>query len=289
MARVEVALGDTVVAARDITGSCAHADFAACPLADRSSLSVDTRAVADGSHPLTLRVIDAAGNRHVEEVRTVDVRNNDDVPPPGRENALEHVLGALLSARFATSSRTSLTVPFGRHVSIRGRLTGAGRSGIGGAPIDVFERATGAPEVALGSARTRADGTFSYTLEGRQPSRSVRLAYGATSAPLLRVRVRAASTLKASLHGTIVRFSGRVLSQPLPKRGTPVILQGNAPGYTWTPFANLRTDRRGRFAGRYRLPVRRPGVKLQIRVRVPTQRGYPYLGYTGRPVVLTVR
>ena len=87
----------------------------------------------------------------------------------------------------------------------------------------------------------------------------------------------AASTPEGgTLHGTLVRFSGRVLSRPLPAAGKRVILQGKAPGYEWAPFATMRTDRRGRFAGSYRLSVRRPGVRLQIRVRVPAERGYPY-------------
>jgi hypothetical protein len=51
----------------------------------------------------------------------------------------------------------------------------------------------------------------------------------------------------------------------------------------------LRTDRRGRFSGTYRLRARRSGVSVQIRVLVPTQRSYPYLAYTGHPVTLRVR
>jgi len=142
----------------------------------------------------------------------------------------------------------------------------------------------------VGSAQTRTDGTFSYELGRTRPSRTVRLAYGPTaSSRLLTVRVRAASTLKVSLRGTTVHYSGRVVSLPLPAKGKRVTLQGKAPGFAWASFANLRTDWRGRFAGRYHLPVRRPGVKLQIRVKVPTERGYAYLAYTGRPAVVTVR
>jgi hypothetical protein len=176
-------------------------------------------------------------------------------------------------------------------VTVRGRLTGAAESGISGGRIDVFERAAtaGSAEVAAGSVQTRGDGSFAFTLGSRSPSRIVRLVYGATASRDLRLRVRAASTLKASLRGTTVRFSGRVLSKPLPARGKRVILQGKAPGYAWASFATMRTNRLGRFSGRYRLTVRRPGVRLQIRVRVPTQRGYPYMLYTSRPVPLRVR
>jgi hypothetical protein len=101
--------------------------------------------------------------------------------------------------------------------------------------------------------------------------------------------VRAAAILQTSLRGTLVRFGGRVVSGPLPPRGKRVLLQGKAPGYSWATFATVRTNRHGRFTGNYRLPVRRPGVKLQIRVVVPTERGYPYASYTGRPITLRVR
>jgi hypothetical protein len=59
------------------------------------------------------------------------------------------------------------------------------------------------------------------------------------------------------------------------------MLQGRAPGFAWASFARVRTDRKGRFHGSYRLQARRPGVRLRIRVRVPTESGYPYLTFTG--------
>ena len=269
---------------------CSGADFAACPPTDRNTLSVDTRDVANGRHALSLRITDAAGNRHDEQVGTVDVRNIISPAPEAQLDASPASL-AQLTATFARSSRPTLTVPFGTRVAIRGRLAGLAQPDLAGATVRVFERTAtvGARELAVGTARTRDSGTFSYTLTARRPSRTVRLAYGSTSAPLLRVRVRAASTLRASLHGTTLRFSGRVLSRPLPPRGKRLLIEGTAPGFAWGKVASVRTDRRGRFFGTYRLAVRRPGVRLRIRVRIPTERGYPYLGYTGPPVLLTVR
>jgi hypothetical protein len=286
IARVDVVAGDIVVATRDLATRCSFADWSACPITDRDTLFIDTRSIPDGRHVLKLRTTDAAGNRNDQTIQSIEVANHQSSPSPVAPATL-----AQLTARFAASTQPSLIVPFGRRVSIRGRLVGASRSGLAGERIDVFERwaKAGAREGAAGSARTRRDGTFSYTLAAGRPSRDVRIAYGSTATRLLRVRVRAASTLKASLRGTIVRFSGQVLSRPLPVAGKRVILDGRAPGYPWTDFTTVRTDRRGRFAGSYRLRARRPGVKIQIRVRVPTQRGYPYLGYTGRPVMLTVR
>ena len=285
VARVEAVIGDTVVAARDLAGRCSFADWSACPTTDRDTLSVDTRSVPDGLHALVLRTIDAAGNRHDEKVKNIEVRNTPAAGPP----AIGSTSSAELTARFAGSSRSSLIVPWGRRVMLRGTLKGLAR--LAGERIDVFERAATrrARDVAVGSAQTRVDGTFSYTLASMRPSRTVRLAYGSAVAPPLHVRVRAASTLRASLRGTTLRYSGRVLSRPLPPPGKRVIIQGTAPGHTWAPFARLRTDRRGRFSGTYRLRAHRAGVSVQIRVIVPTQRSYPYLAYTGRVVTLRVR
>jgi hypothetical protein len=286
LARIEAIVDGIVVAARDLVGRCEYADFAACPLDDRDSMSIDTRNIADGRHALSLRIIDAAGNGNDLPVQSIDVRNSQALPTsPGLATAD----AAHLTAVFAGSSRSKLIVPFGGRATVRGRLTSTSLSGLAKATVDVFER-VGAKEVAVGRAQTRSDGRFSYTLAARRPSRILRLAYGSiASSPPLEVRVRAAATFKATLRGTTVHFSGRVLSRPLPRAGKLVRLQGRAPGYAWAPFVALRTDRHGRFSGSYRLQARRPGVRLQIRARVPTERGYPYINYTGSPVTLRVR
>ena len=103
------------------------------------------------------------------------------------------------------------------------------------------------------------------------------------------MRVRAASRLRATLRGRVVRFSGRVLSGPIPRRGKRVLMEGRSPGSAWTQFKSLRTDRKGRFSGTYRLRVRRPGVALKIRAVVPSESGYGYLSSRSRAVTLRVR
>jgi hypothetical protein len=101
--------------------------------------------------------------------------------------------------------------------------------------------------------------------------------------------VRAASTLAITLRGITVTYAGRVIARPLPRSGKKIFIQGRAKGGVWQRFATRRTAASGRFAGRYRLRVRRPGVKLQFRVEVPRERGYPYVAHTGSPVTRTVR
>ena len=95
--------------------------------------------------------------------------------------------------------------------------------------------------------------------------------------------------MRASLRGRVVRFSGKVLSGPIPKGGKRVQMEGRSPGSAWTAFKNLRTDKKGRFSGTYRLRVRRPGVVLKVRAIVPSEAGYGYLGSRSRAVTLRVR
>ncbi len=288
LAKIEAMLGDTIVASRDLARDCSYADLTVCPTADDATMVADTRTVPDGAHRLTLRVRDAAGNERLIEAPSV-VRVMNGGPLISAANQLR------LTGSFVGSSRSTLTVPFGRKVTVKGRLSGTS-GGIGNASIDVFERLTraGARDRTLGRVSTRADGSFSYAIAAGRPSRTLRLVFdpggaAARVSRVLRLQVRAASTLRATLHGTTVRFSGRVLSDPIPKAGKRVLLQGKTSGYGWTQFASIRTNRSGGFSGRYRLAVRRPGVKLQIRVVVPTERSYPYVSYTGGPVSLRVR
>jgi len=290
VAKVEALFGDSVVAAKDLAPRCTFAGWSACPVSDRDTLPIDTREVPDGRYLFKLRTVDAAGNSHEERIQDVEVRNQTS-PTPAPTIGLAGVDETRLTARFASSPRSSMVVPWGRRMTIRGRLTGPTQRGLGGVQIDVFERTarTGARETAVGSTQTRPDGTYSYTLASMRPSRTVRLAYGSAAARLLRVKVRAASTLKASLRGTTVHYSGRVVSRPFPASGKRVILEGRAPGYGWAAFAVLRTNRLGTFSGTYRLGIRRPGVRLQIRARVPAERGYPYTAFVGRPIALLVR
>jgi dipeptidyl aminopeptidase/acylaminoacyl peptidase len=76
LAKVEVLLGESVVARRDITPLCHYYDFTVCPAGDEATLSVDTHAVPNGLYPLTIRVYDAAGNQtEVQPPSAIEVAN----------------------------------------------------------------------------------------------------------------------------------------------------------------------------------------------------------------------
>jgi hypothetical protein len=76
--RVTALLGGT--AAGTVAPSCVAASWSPCPKALTAlSVPVDTTVVADGTHPLTLRLEDAAGNTDTVAAGSVTV---DNVPPP---------------------------------------------------------------------------------------------------------------------------------------------------------------------------------------------------------------
>jgi hypothetical protein len=289
VARVEALLGETVVAGEDLERNvalCPHTDWNACPARYSADFVIDLSTLPTGPYPLTLRVTDAAGNRRlITSGAPISV---------GKEQA--PVAKTRLTASFGRRS-TTYTTNFRRSVRLRGRLTDPSGNPIAHARIAITER----PSMTGRGRRemytiTGSDGKFSQVVSGAGPSRSIELRYFARagdampSASLrLQIRVRASSTFKLSLHGVIVRYAGRVLTRPLPRGGKKVFIQGRAPGDAWRRFAVRRTDKAGRYSGRYRLRVRRPGVKLQFRVELPKQSGYPFAPRTGPIVTRVVR
>jgi len=299
VSRVDALLGDTVVAVHDLGSKsdlCPHVAFNACPGTRSSDFAIDTRTVADGRHSLTLRVTDAAGNRRVVPGPIVHIGNGLDVF--GAHNGTNVGKHVVMSAYFETSRRAMLTTRFGKRVVVRGRLRTNSRRPIANAKIDISGRVAlpDAVRRALNSTRTDAKGRFRYVMTRVSSSRLLRFTYRLRHGDLnvaasrrLTLKVRAASSLRVSLRGVRVRYEGRVRFLPVPGRGKRVLMQGRAKGSAWQTFATRRTGRRGRFSGRYRLRVRRPGVRLQFRAMVPSERGYPFAAGAGRSVTRTVR
>ena len=297
VAEVSVILGTTVVATRDFRPQCAYADFAACPQIRHGVLEIDTSKVPDGSYPLSLRVKDAAGNSEVVQasrpVRVVNGVLGQGAAPNG-----EGATGdAKLTAAFVGRRGATATVSYSRPVVIRGRLTASSGKAISKATLDVMEgpvlpRARGITKRVL----TRADGTYRYVINRHSSSRAIIVRYrpnlhdsSVAATARLRMNVAAAAVLRVALRGVRVSYRGRVLTRPIPRRGKLIYIEGRAVGGAWTRFAVRRTNRSGTFSGRYRLRVRRPGIRLQFRIRIPNQRGYPYVASVGPAVTRAVR
>lgn len=296
--RVEALLDDVVVARDDLGAdpeSCPRTGFNACRGRRTGDFRINTRMVPNGRHALSLRVTDAAGNRRLVLGPSVDIANGAGAEgSPNGTNASDAVQ---LSAYFTRSRRAKLTTRFGRRVVVRGRLRTSYKRPIVHAAIDVSERVAlrDAVERQKGSTHTDAKGRFRYVVPRATTSRALTLTYSSRHGELraagrkkLTLKVRAASSLRLSLRGVSVRYSGRVLSRPLPDQGKLVLMQGRAKGGAWQTFATRRTARRGRFSGRYRLRVRRPGVHLQFRVMIPREPDYPFFRGRGRAVTRTV-
>lgn len=311
VAKIEFLLGTSVVAAEDLdadVANCPHVGWAACPQSHRGDLSVDTSSLAEGDYVGTLRVTDAAGNRrsikHPDVIRISKAAaavggagtgtgtgagagaNPDSVVSEDAQN---------LTAQFAANAGDTYTTSFGRAARVRGRLKDAKSRPMSNASVVITERFDSGGR-RTETVTTDTSGRYSYSASGRSPSRRIDVSHSASAASIsarplrkLRLLVRAASTLGVTLRGVQVTYQGRVMAQPLPRSGKKIYIQGRAKGGAWQRFASRRTDAAGRFTGRYRLRVRRPGVKLQFRVEIPSERGFPYVARTGSPVTRTVR
>ena len=286
VALVEALAGETLVGRHDLETNpawCPHTGFNACQGTRSSEMSIDTSGATSGRHTLSLRVTDAAGNRTVVTGPRIDIQAPREIQ---------------LTAHFAGSGRRTQTSRFGKKVIVRGRLTDRQNRGIAHAEVIASERIAlpGRRDAKARRIRTRNDGSFVYVVSRRGSSRRITLRYEGRfrgkqveAVRTLALKVQASARLKVVLRGILVRYSGRVVTMPLPGRGKLVYLQGRARGGVWQTFARRRTTRSGRFTGSYRLRVHRPGVKLEFRVRVPREKQYPFVAGVGRVVARAVR
>lgn len=193
------------------------------------------------------------------------------VPGPTQRNGAG---GDVTSARINTSSR-SVATKYGRVMSLAGKLVDAAGTPISGAKVDVFEQIglPGSARVKVATIMTQADGSYSYR-PATFSNRTIVFAYSATigstsytDSQAIALQVKSQVKFKASRHstsrGSVVRFSGKVLASPLPRRGVRVVIEAQA-GSRWVTAAVIRTRTSGKFrwrhtfktSGRYRLRAR---------------------------------
>ncbi len=289
VARIELLIGDRVVGTHDLDASgetCPHTDLSACPSRYAGDFVVGSAAIPPGDHSVSLRVSDAAGNRRVVTSPT-RVRSGSTSSPASTPSASTGALPQLIAS--FKNSLSKYTTSFGKAARVRGRLVDAGGNALARARIRIREK----PDRGGTGARKRfvitdPEGKFSYIASGRQSSRALQLDYlgiPGSERPVatkrLHLSVRTASSFSVSLRGVRVQYWGRVLARPIPKGGKRVYVQGRATGGRWKRFAMRATDSSGRFSGRYRLRVYRPGVRLQFRLELPRQPGYAFGPRTG--------
>ena len=281
-------LDETVVATRDLTPRCSYSDFTVCPASLDETLQVDTRAVANGPHRLTLRVQDAAGNeRVVHGERPVEVANEPtrriDADVLGHREIQRHVAQRRSRCPMAVASwcagasrrRRSRSGP-----ALRSRFSS---DSIARERVSRWRRASRPKPTAPSppsSRRTVPRGSCVWPTAQPTATRSSRGPQGASAGGIAIARV-------APRTGRALQRSGAERTDRQARQADPD--GGTLARSAWTQFKSLRTDRIGRFSGTYRLRVRRPGVVLKIRAVVPSEAGYGYLTSRSRAITLRVR
>jgi hypothetical protein len=269
-----------------------------CPGSVGADVALDTTRVANGTHRLTVSVIDAAGNGAAVLDRVAAFYNAPAPGVPGPANGVNASAQAKLSVRWGRTRKPDLTSAFGSRRTITGRLTGLGGAPISAAQIDVqASPAAGGRALALVGPRTDRDGRFTMRLAAGISSRTLRFAYRAhlgdltpTATGRLTLKVRAGLTLRISPRraavGQSIFFSGHLRGHPIPAAGKQLVLEARSPGGSWIEFKVVRADRRGRYRASYRFKF--PGPALyQFRVVCEPESDYPFAA--GSSQVLAVQ
>ena len=200
------------------------------------------------------------------------------------------------------SSGSTLTVPFGTGVAVRGRLTGSDGAGLAGEPVAVVSSAARGARSrhALRRVVTGPGGRFALRLPAGT-SRRVRVSFrggdglaSSRSRPLA-LRVAAAVDLtakpRALATGESLLLRGRVRRGParIPRRGKVVTIQylERASG-DWRPALVARTDGRGRFSVRYRFRYITGAARIRLRATALPEAGWPYAAGSSPPTTVEV-
>jgi hypothetical protein len=186
----------------------------------------------------------------------------------------------------AAAGRVTAHAPIARYG--RGvRLSGRARRGDGAPLVSAIVTVTPVRGSWRRQAVAATSGHYAMRLPPG-PSRRVRVQAQAPGANALacatvRVKTRAGVRLRASRRvrpGGRVRFRGRLLGKPIPRRGKLVELQAFDAG-RWRVFAQPRARRNGRFRTSYRLQRTFRPRTFRFRARVRPESAYPYtLGYS---------
>ncbi len=281
-----------------------------CPLALSDDLSFDTALAPDGSHLLTVHLLDAAGNVTTILNRQVTFANHTAVVPtsasigPGSPAVTRGALNgtnasdqARLTAHWVRTRKVVLTSRYGVRNRISGTLTTLAGQPVSGAAIDVYEIPAyqGAPARRIGGVSTGTAGQWSFTLAASVASGTLSLRYRshvndtvAAAASTLRLNVHAGITLKIAPRsasvGRKIFFSGVLHGTPIPEAGKQLVLEARSGG-EWIQFDTIRTNAKGRYHASYRF--RFPGpVTYRFRVLSRYEADFPFLDGTSRNVAV---
>jgi 5-hydroxyisourate hydrolase-like protein (transthyretin family) len=267
-----------------------------CRASVNGLLTLNTDLLSPGSHELTIRAGDAAGNQTVVRTATISVVGPR---PAGTPNGSSASRFAKLAAGFA-GRRAARVRRFGFRAlpTVTGRLVDEHGNPIGGAAVDVLvrDRRAGAERQRIATATTGADGTFRVQLPSG-PSRTITVQYtafsgdpkpSATATLSARVRagVSAGFTPRSVRLGRRLRLSGRLRYLP---RGSVLVRIQARNGRRWQTIDTVKTGSDGRYRWTYRFQLgASAGRRYQFRVKVDSPI-YPFSPGTSRTVVVRVR
>lgn len=131
------------------------------------------------------------------------------------------------------------------------------------------------------------------------PGRTIRVAYRATSGTPgfnavadIEVTVRSKTSLRKNRsflrNGQTVRFSGRILSRPVPREGVGIDLQAKV-GSGWQTFKTVKTTGDGRWHARYTFTSTTGLQTYRFRARVRGDSGFPFTPSTSKRIAVRVR
>jgi hypothetical protein len=302
---VDGSLTDQLVGA----GRCAvpYTAAAPCPDATTSRFSLDTSTLANGSHTIVVRAVDAAGNATTSAPFTVDVANAVPaggavvvVPGPSQtvivpapaSTAPAPVAPSPSPAPASVTLRASTKrVPLARARQLRGT---ASRGGV----RLVFERRPfGGDEddwEPAGATTSAADGAFRFPTVRRSGQIRVRPAQASVGGRALIVGF--VGPLRASLHssasrlrnGKAVTLRGRVRGDGGAWTGREALIQAIVRGH-WRTIDTAGVSGDGRIAWSYRFAHTRSTAEYRFRLRLPAVRGLPWKTVTTHPVSVLVR
>jgi len=186
-------------------------------------------------------------------------------------------------------SAHSTLVRYAHRPRIAGRARWPNGGPLANATVSVTPRRGGWVQRATAGS----DGHYALKIPAG-PSRTIRLqawapGAGSLACTTVKVKTRAGVKLEATKRvrpGGRVRFHGRLLGKPIPRRGKLVEIQA-FDGGRWRTFAQPRSQRSGRFKTSYRLRRTFGPRTFRFRARVRRESGYPY--ELGRSRVVKVR
>ena len=183
----------------------------------------------------------------------------------------------------------------GRTIRLSGFLANADGQPIDGATIEALEKRPAGGVAPVGLATTGTNGKFHYVVKATQ-NRDLLFRYGGSR------RIGSATTdftllvpadtsirpdRQSLLNGQQVRFSGRVITRPLPAKGKLIEMQAHFRG-RWRTFSTVRAGPGGRWRFPYRFGGTVGRVTYRFRARLPAEGGYPFISGNSRVVEVVV-